>query len=86
MILYFELSLSYLIFNTRSKSVQENASKQAPHLGVIKLLALSEGVDVERNEKVVEEVVDQHKIERVQADGQDVVQVVQVIQVLSHQV
>ena len=64
----------------------ENCFKLTAHLGVIKLFALGEGVDIERNEEVVEEVVDQHEIEHVQANGQDVVQVVQVIQVLSHQV
>ena len=50
------------------------------------LLSLCEGVDIERDEQSVEEMVGEHLIESVDVETEDVVEVVQVIQMLRHQI
>lgn len=41
-------------------------------------------MDVERQEEPVEQVVCEHVVEELTVDDQDVIEVVQVVQVLSH--
>ena len=48
--------------------------------------AASEGVDVERDEESVEEVVGQDSVEGVDVQHEDVIDVVEVVQVLSHHI
>lgn len=50
------------------------------------LVGVLQGVHVERQEKPVEQVVGEYVIEELAVDDQDVVEIVQVVQVLSHQV
>ena len=46
----------------------------------------SDGVNVEGDEEAVQEVIGEYGVERVDLQAEDVVQVVQVVQMLSHQV
>ena len=48
--------------------------------------AASEGVDVQRDEESVEEMVGQDSVEGVDVQHEDVIDVVEVVQVLSHHV
>ena len=47
--------------------------------------AVGQGVDIERNEEPVEEVVSKDGVERPHPQPQDVIDVVQVVEVLCHQ-
>ena len=50
------------------------------------VIGRSDGVDVEGDEEAVQEVIGEDGVERVDLQAEDVVQVVQVVQVLGHQV
>ena len=50
------------------------------------VIGRSDGVDVEWDEEAVQEVIGEDGVERVDLQAEDVVQVVQVVQVLGHQV
>ena len=47
--------------------------------------AVSQGVDIERNEEAVEEVVGEDSVQRPHPQPQDVIDVVQVVKMLRHQ-
>lgn len=63
------------------RHMQEAAGQLQTHL-----VRILQGVDVERQEEPVEQVVCEHIIEELTVDDQDVIEIVQVVQVLSHQV
>ena len=50
------------------------------------VIGRSDGVNVEGDEEAVQEVIGEDGVERVDLQAEDVVQVVQVVQVLGHQV
>lgn len=54
--------------------------------GCAHLLLADQRVDIERQEEAVQQVIGQHVVQELAVDDENVVQVVQVIQVLSHQV
>lgn len=61
-------------------------SVQINDLACAHLLLADQRVDVQRQEEAVQQVIGQNVIQELAVDDEDVVQVVQVIQVLRHQV